>query len=89
MTLNLKDIDLVKNVIRLDKIFRKEVQMPKFSWKKATGLSKIKSDFARKTGIPTTSSGRKRKVKRMATGGGCIFIILAGIVITIIIFILK
>lgn len=64
--------------------------MPKFSWKKTTGLSKIKSDFARKTGIPTTSSGRKRKVKKMATGGGCIFIILSGITIIImIIFVLR
>jgi len=63
--------------------------MPKFSWKKVTGLSKIKSDFARKTGIPTTKSGRKRKIKKMATGGGCAFIILVGIVITIIIFISR
>lgn len=55
--------------------------MPKFSWKKATGLSKIKSNFARKTGIPTTSSGRKRKAKKMATGGNCISIILASITI--------
>jgi len=61
-----------------------------FSWKRATGVSKIKSDFARKTGIPTTSSGRKRKAKKIATGGGCIFIILTGITIIImIVFILR
>lgn len=67
--------------------------MPKkrFSWKRATRITKIKRDFARKTGIPTTRSGRKRKVKRIlkrtATGGGCIFTILIGMVIIIMIII--
>jgi hypothetical protein len=37
--------------------------MPKtgFSWKRAIGISKVKNKIARKTGIPTTKSGRKRK----------------------------
>lgn len=32
-----------------------------FSLKRALGISKTKSKIARKTGIPTTKSGRKRK----------------------------
>lgn|GEM_PF-2550427 len=47
-----------------------------FSWKRALGVTKAKQDFARKTGIPTTKAGRKRKAERMvfkaATGGGCL-----------------
>ncbi len=33
-----------------------------FSWRKASGLTKAKKAIARKTGIPTTKSGRQRKV---------------------------
>lgn len=33
-----------------------------FSWKRATGVSTIKSRVARATGIPTTRAGRQRKV---------------------------
>ena len=36
----------------------------KFSWKRATGISKIKYKIVRKTDIPTTKSGRKRKIKK-------------------------
>lgn len=32
-----------------------------FSWKRALGISKAKSKIAKKTGIPTTKAGRKRK----------------------------
>ncbi|KNF07380.1 hypothetical protein CLPU_17c00050 [Gottschalkia purinilytica] len=32
-----------------------------FSWKRATGITKAKQNFSRKTGIPTTKSGRQRK----------------------------
>ena len=40
-----------------------------YSWKRATGVTKAKSDFARSTGIPTTKSGRQRKAgAAMATG---------------------
>ena len=35
-----------------------------FSWKRLLGISKTKSKIARKTGIPTTKAGRKRKVER-------------------------
>ena len=43
-----------------------------FSWKRATGVTSAKRRIARKTGIPTTRSGRHNKVGRMVlTGGGC------------------
>ena len=35
-----------------------------WSWKRAVGISAVKSKIARKTGIPTTKSGRQRKVGR-------------------------
>lgn len=33
-----------------------------FSWKRALGLTKVKQNFARQTGIPTSKSGLERKV---------------------------
>ena len=47
-----------------------------FSWKRAIGITRVKSNFSRKTGIPLTRSGRQRKVGRMVTGGGCLLPIL-------------
>ena len=35
-----------------------------FSWKRATGVTKIKRKIAKATGIPTTKSGRKSKRNR-------------------------
>ena len=32
-----------------------------FSWKRITGVSKVKSKISKATGIPTTKAGRKRK----------------------------
>jgi len=32
-----------------------------FSWKRALGVSRVKTQIARATGIPTTRQGRKRK----------------------------
>lgn len=40
-----------------------------FSWKRAAGISNIKSKIARATGIPTTKSGRKRKLGDLARKG--------------------
>lgn len=34
------------------------------SWKKVTGVTRLKRGIAKTTGIPTTKSGRKRKVGR-------------------------
>lgn len=36
-----------------------------WSWKRATGISALKGKVARATGIPTTRSGRQRKIGRM------------------------
>lgn len=33
-----------------------------FSWKRALGVSKVKRDFSRATGIPTTRNGLERKI---------------------------
>ncbi|MDE6078656.1 MAG: hypothetical protein K2G35_01180 [Duncaniella sp.] len=33
-----------------------------FSWKRALGVTKVKRDFARATGIPTTRGGLERKI---------------------------
>ena len=42
------------------------------SWKKALGITKAQRDFTRKTGIPTTKAGLKRKAKRKAgEAAGC------------------
>lgn len=38
-----------------------------FSWKRAVGISGTKGKIAKKTGIPTTKSGRQRKVGRTIT----------------------
>lgn len=46
-----------------------------FSWKRATGITKAKTRISRTTGIPLTKSGRQRKVGKMVTGGGCLFVI--------------
>jgi len=43
-----------------------------FSWKRATGISNLKRQISRKTGIPLTRSGRHQKIGRMMTGGGCL-----------------
>ena len=36
-----------------------------FSWKRAVGVSSAKGKVARKTGIPTTKSGRQKKLGRL------------------------
>lgn len=36
-----------------------------FSWKRAVGVSAEKGKIAKKTGIPTTKSGRQRKLGRI------------------------
>lgn len=41
----------------------------------------LKRSFAKSTGIPTTRSGRQAKMRRMATGGGCLIRILTVMVI--------
>ena len=33
-----------------------------FSWKRAVGISQVKREIAKKTGIPTTKAGLERKI---------------------------
>lgn len=54
-----------------------------FSWKRALGVSKAKRKVARMTGIPTTKSGRQRKIGRMLTGGCCLFPVLSVVILTV------
>jgi hypothetical protein len=42
-----------------------------FSWKRALGITRVKSSISRATGIPLTKSGRQRKIGKIVTGGGC------------------
>ena len=36
-----------------------------FSWKRAVGISGMKNKIAKKTGIPTTKSGRQKKLGKL------------------------
>lgn len=56
-----------------------------YSWKRATGVSKAKSNLSRTTGIPATKSGRQRKVGA-AMSTGCLIQILATLAIVVFIF---
>lgn len=40
-----------------------------FSWKRFIGISQVKSNISRKTGIPLTQSGRNQKIGRMVSKG--------------------
>ena len=40
-----------------------------FSWRRAIGLSALRTAFARNTGIPTTRGGVERKVGRLLIKG--------------------
>lgn len=56
-----------------------------FSWKRAVGVTSAKRAFARATGIPTTRSGRQRKIGRIATGGGCLLFVLVPLLAVLVI----
>ena len=45
----------------------KKVKIPglSFSWKRATGVTAAKRKVAKATGIPTTKSGRQKKLGKM------------------------
>lgn len=59
---------------------RKKYKIPglSFSWKRATGVTKMKRKIAKTTGIPTTKQGRRNKAVRVMTGGGCLIYIIGG-----------
>ena len=50
-----------------------------FSWKRFVGISKLKSDIARKTGIPTTRSGRQRKIGGALLKGNLLTVLTLGL----------
>ncbi|MDT8389275.1 MAG: hypothetical protein RRC34_02055 [Lentisphaeria bacterium] len=54
-----------------------------FSWKRLTGVSRAKSKISRTIGIPLTKSGRQRKVGKIVTGGGCLVVLLAGVILNV------
>ena len=56
-----------------------------FSWKRAIGVTNVKRKIAKKTGIPTTKSGRQRKIGKAITGGGCLLPVISSIVGTLLI----
>ena len=39
-----------------------------FSWKRALGITKLKREFTKATGIPTTKAGVERKLGSMVLG---------------------
>jgi hypothetical protein len=47
-----------------------------FSWKRATGISRLKSSISRQTGIPLTKSGRQQKIGRYVSKG-CLMTLVA------------
>lgn len=57
-----------------------------FSWKRATGVTRLKSNISRSTGIPLTKGGRQQKVGRIVTNKGCMFSFLMILIIPISLF---
>ena len=52
-----------------------------FSWKRAVGITRIKSKISRSIGIPLTKSGRQRKLGKAV--GGCMVFLIACVTIGI------
>ncbi|MFP4548407.1 MAG: hypothetical protein ACLFQM_09755 [Fidelibacterota bacterium] len=42
-----------------------------FLWKRATGITKMKTNISRSLGVPLTKSGRQQKIGK-AVKGGCL-----------------
>ncbi len=56
-----------------------------FSWKRAVGISAAKARLSRRIGIPVTRSGRQRKLGRMVSGGGCLVVLIAVVIIPVVV----
>jgi len=55
-----------------------------FSPKRALGITNAKRKIAKATGVPTTRSGRQRKIGGMLTGNGCLLpmlIVIFGVIL--------
>lgn len=60
---------------------RKGIPGVSFSAKRAIGITGAKQKIARKTGVPTTRSGRQRKMG--AAMGGCVMYVIAAFALAI------
>lgn len=60
---------------------RKGIPGVSFSAKRAIGITGAKQKIARKTGVPTTRSGRQRKMG--AAMGGCVMYVIAAVALTV------
>ena len=61
-----------------------------FSAKRALGVTQAKRKISKATGIPTSKQGRRAKVGKMASGGGCLLPVLLTLILTaLIVFILA
>ena len=58
-----------------------------FSAKRASGISAAKSRVARATGVPTTRSGRQKKIGR-AMSGGCLLPVIGVLALPLLLFVL-
>jgi hypothetical protein len=54
-----------------------------FSWKRAVGISAAKARLSRRIGIPLTKGGRQRKLGKIASGGGCLVVLVAMVAIPV------
>ena len=61
-----------KGIFECGNMTRFKIPGVTFSWKRALGITKIKQQIARETGIPTTKHGLERKI------GGAILKLLKG-----------
>ena len=66
---------------------RKKFRIPgvTFSAKRAFGVTKAKRWVAKQTGIPTTKSGRQRKIGKAAMGGGCLVQIVGALMVALLV----
>ena len=53
-----------------------------FSWKRLTGITRVKSKISRTTGIPLTKSGRQSKIGGKITGGVVATLIASALAVT-------
>lgn len=56
-----------------------------FSWNRFLGISRVKYNISRKTGIPWTRSGWHQKVGRLLTRG-CMPLVVLGLIIPTLLF---
>ena len=60
-----------------------------FSWKRLLGISAAKSRISRAIGIPLTKSGRERKLGRVVSRGGCLVVLVLGVLVPVLIWLVR